>query len=114
MFITRGEFPDVTLHMLVFKVLLNRNGTDMVLGSVCMWCSMESASLMYGRHPLDRFSSPSASAGVRDRVFCVGVFGELVLRTPSKRGRRVGGAGMSWLSFGGGRSTCLVDAGLAR
>ena len=70
---------------------------------------------MYGRHLLDRFNSPSASAGELVRVSCVGVFGELVFRTPSKwGGGGGGGGGMTWLSFGGGRSTCLVDAGLAR
>ena len=76
---------------------------------------------MYGGHPLDRFNSPSASAGVLDRVCCVGVFGELVFRAPSKRGWR-GWRGWNdlavfwWRAVDilSGRGACPIDDWIGR
>jgi len=60
--ISLSEFIDVTLHIPVSKVLLSRNGLDIVvraarhgLGSTCMCCSMESTALMSWGHVLDRY-----------------------------------------------------------
>ena len=75
---------------------------------------------MYGRHPLDRFNSPSASAGVLDRVFCVGMFGELVFRALSKRGRGWRGwndlAVLWWRAVDmlSGRGACPIEDWIGR
>lgn len=66
-----SEFMDVTLHVLAPEALLSRNSPDLVfiaradrysLGSIFMWCSMESTALMCGGHALDRFQCNSPSA----------------------------------------------------